>query len=65
MLIQSGQTLAFHQPPSAQYMKRFLEPGAVKQLLSERDAIFGDYREDEKRGGQGAAEKKKKTESKL
>jgi hypothetical protein len=46
-------------------MKRFLEPGAVKSLLTERDKIFGDYREDETRGGQGALERKKKGDSKI
>ncbi|KAI9034468.1 enoyl-CoA hydratase/isomerase [Hyaloraphidium curvatum] len=52
------QALAFHQPASSSYMKRFLEPGAVKGLLSERDRAFGDYREDDEKG-EGAKERKK------
>lgn len=45
------QALAFQTAASQAYMGRFRRDGAsVSQLLSERDAAFGDYRE---RGGGG------------
>jgi enoyl-CoA hydratase len=38
------QALGFHQPASRDYLATFGTKG-VKQALSERDRVFGDYRE--------------------
>jgi len=38
------QALGFHQPASMEYMQSFVTKG-VTAALSERDAVFGDYRE--------------------
>ncbi len=44
------QALAFQTEPSKAYLTRFRRDGAsVSQLLSERDAEFGDYRERDKK----------------
>ncbi len=44
------QALAFQTEPSKAYLTRFRRDGAsVSQLLSERDASFGDYRERDKK----------------
>jgi enoyl-CoA hydratase len=43
------QALAFQTEASSAYMSRFRRDGeSVSRLLSERDAVFGDYREREK-----------------
>ena len=50
--IRSGteiQALAFQTAPSKAYMTRFRRDGeSVSKLLSERDSVFGDYRERDK-----------------